>query len=239
MCIILTNFMKVDAKSSGGSERYPVDISVRQFGRLVSFQLPYIERRDGKVVYTRLEKSFDLCPLDKIDSDNSVVTISITTDSTHKINVSLTVTVKGPGVDWTETKDQKYAHRQSKSVLNILIFIFISAAFHSRATQQFILQNLRSDSLTRTNSTLTASLSRSRPRMTLTVSVLSSPSSNQPVHSIMSLPRHRSLESGAQCWTKEQLSYIHGSSPTDSSLSWLLLPWMIFVAPSDVLSMAM
>ena len=99
--------MKVDAKSSGGTERYPVDIAVRQFGRLVSFQLPYIERRDGKVVYSRLEKSFDLCPLDKIDSDHSMVTISITTDSADNINVSLTVSIKGPGVDWTKTEDQK------------------------------------------------------------------------------------------------------------------------------------
>ena len=74
----------------------------------MSFQLPYTERREGKVVYSRLEKSFDLCPLDKIDSDNSVVTISLTTDSEDDIDVSLSVTVKGPGVDWKETEDQKY-----------------------------------------------------------------------------------------------------------------------------------
>ena len=92
---------KVEAKSSGCSDGYPVDFSVRQFKRLVSFQLPYIEQRDGKVVYSRQENSFDLCPLDRIDSENSMVTISITTGSSDNITVSLKVSIKGPGVDWT------------------------------------------------------------------------------------------------------------------------------------------
>ena len=74
----------------------------------MAFQLPYIERRDGEIVFSRLQKSFDLCPLEKIDSDDSVVTVHIDTDSVEDINISLTVRLKTPGEDWTQTEDQKY-----------------------------------------------------------------------------------------------------------------------------------
>ena len=53
------------------------------------------------------DRSIDLCPIDHIDSDNSTVSISISSDSIKKIDVSIRVRIKGRGTDWRKGKDVK------------------------------------------------------------------------------------------------------------------------------------
>ena len=121
--------------------------------------------------------------------------------------------------------------RGSKVCLNIIvlklshtyILFIVAAGYPTQVTLRSILHNQESDSLTPASSALTASLSRSTPGMTPTVSAPSSPSSNPPVHSTTSLRRRRSSECGARCWTRELSSFIPESSPLDSLSSWLLL----------------
>ena len=60
------------------------------------------------ILYSRQERSIDLCPLDHIDSENSTVTISISTFSDEEVDVDIKVRIKGRGIDWIQTTDTKY-----------------------------------------------------------------------------------------------------------------------------------
>ena len=84
-----------------------MDVTVRQFGRMIAFQLPSVEKRDGELVYSSTRRAFDLCPLDHIDSENSTVTVSISSDSIAEVEVSIRVHVKGRGIEWFHTQDAK------------------------------------------------------------------------------------------------------------------------------------
>ena len=42
------HIFQVDARSDGATERHPVDVTVRQFGRMIAFQLPSIEKNQGE-----------------------------------------------------------------------------------------------------------------------------------------------------------------------------------------------
>ena len=42
------HIFQVDARSDGATENFPVDITVRQFGRMIAFQLPSIEKSQGE-----------------------------------------------------------------------------------------------------------------------------------------------------------------------------------------------
>lgn len=103
------HIFQVDARSEDATERYPVDITVRQFGRMIAFQLPSIEKSQSEnqehILYSRQERSIDLCPLDHIDSENSTVTISISTFSDKEVDVDIKVRIKGRGIDWIQTTD--------------------------------------------------------------------------------------------------------------------------------------
>ena len=101
-------FFQINAEAPRASERFPVDITVRQFGRMIAFQLPTIERREGELVYSSTEKALDLCPLDHIETENSTVTVSISSDSIAEVEVSIRVRVKGRGIEWRQTEDSKY-----------------------------------------------------------------------------------------------------------------------------------
>lgn len=124
----------MDARSDEATERYPVDIHVRQFGRMIAFQLPSREKSQGwhqvehfrtnirsmlwnfnlfqeDIVYSRHERSMDLCPLNDLNNritGNSTVTISISTYSKKEVDVSIKVRIKERGIDWSKNKDKKY-----------------------------------------------------------------------------------------------------------------------------------
>ena len=60
------------------------------------------------ILYSRQERSIDLCPLDHIDSENSTVAISISTFSEEEVDINIKVRIKGRGIDWIQTRDNKY-----------------------------------------------------------------------------------------------------------------------------------
>ena len=105
--LIFKESFQINAEAPGASERFPVDITVRQFGRMIAFQLPSVEKREGELVYSSTRRALDLCPLDHIDSENSTVTVSISSDSVTEVQVSIRVRVKGRGIEWFRTQDSK------------------------------------------------------------------------------------------------------------------------------------
>ena len=84
-----------------------MDVTVRQFGRMIAFQLPSVEKKEGELVHSSTRRAFDLCPLDHIDSENSTVTVSISSISVTDVDVSIRVRVKGRGIEWSRTQDDK------------------------------------------------------------------------------------------------------------------------------------
>ena len=57
--------LQVYTNSSAATERDPVDIMVRQFGRMIAFQLPTVQRRGdtGHLVHSSQQRSIgDLSP---------------------------------------------------------------------------------------------------------------------------------------------------------------------------------
>ena len=41
-------FHQVNVKSEGSEERFPIDVTVRQVGRLSAFQIPTVVRKGGR-----------------------------------------------------------------------------------------------------------------------------------------------------------------------------------------------
>ena len=56
------HIFQVDARSEDATERYPVDITVRQFGRMIAFQLPSIEKSqsENQVGSTNIKELIEL-----------------------------------------------------------------------------------------------------------------------------------------------------------------------------------
>ena len=50
---LLLNIKKVNAESTDAEELFPVDITIKQFHRMKTFQLPTVERRGEKSVIRR------------------------------------------------------------------------------------------------------------------------------------------------------------------------------------------
>ena len=74
--------LQVYTNSSAATERDPVDIMVRQFGRMIAFQLPTVQRRGdtGHLVHSSQQRSIgdlDLqsCTCNTIRNDMSITLI--------------------------------------------------------------------------------------------------------------------------------------------------------------------
>ena len=92
------------------------------------------------ILYSRQERSIDLCPLDHIDSENSTVTISISTFSEEEVDINIKVRIKGRGIDWIQTRDNKYwLHIQIQLFRNDENYL-ISVEFLTQVTQAFTQQ---------------------------------------------------------------------------------------------------
>ena len=46
------HIFQVDARSEEATKENSVDITVRQYGRMIAFQLPTIERNQGEIIYS-------------------------------------------------------------------------------------------------------------------------------------------------------------------------------------------
>jgi len=114
------HIFQVNAESVDAEEMFPVDITIKQFHRMITFQLPTVERRDDKLVYSSNEKSVDFCPIEDIDA-NSTVTVSLSTQSRVPVDVTIRVLIKGRSSDWKESKDQNGVAYLSKTTIKPVI----------------------------------------------------------------------------------------------------------------------
>eukprot|EP00092_Neocalanus_flemingeri_P009052 GFUD01009743.1.p1 GENE.GFUD01009743.1~~GFUD01009743.1.p1 ORF type:complete len:730 (+),score=141.45 GFUD01009743.1:101-2290(+) len=114
------HIFQVNAESANAEERYPVDITIKQFRRMITFQLPTIERRGEQLIYSSNERSVDFCPIEDIDA-NSTVTVSISTESRVPVDVMIRVLIKGRNSDWKKSEDQNGLAYLSKTTIKPVI----------------------------------------------------------------------------------------------------------------------
>jgi len=114
------NIFQVNVESLEANEEFPVDITIKQFHRMITFQLPTVERKAQKLVYSSNERSVDFCPIEHIDS-NSTVTVSMSTQSKAPVDVTIRVLLKGRSADWKQTEDQNGVAYLSKTTIKPVI----------------------------------------------------------------------------------------------------------------------
>jgi len=100
------HIFQVNVKSPEADEKFPVDLTIRQFRQMKTFQLPSVEREGNRVVYNSNERSVDFCPIASIDS-NSTVLVSISTSSPSSVPVTIRVLIKGKNADWKRGKTDR------------------------------------------------------------------------------------------------------------------------------------
>jgi len=114
------HIFQVNVNSEDADERFPVDITIRQMRRMISFQLPTVERRGDQLMYSSSERSVDFCPVEDIDT-NSTVMVSISTQSTDPVEVRVRVLIKGRNADWKKSEDQNGIVYLSKTTIKPVI----------------------------------------------------------------------------------------------------------------------
>jgi len=100
------HIFQVNVKSPEADEKFPVDLTIRQFRQMKTFQLPSVEREGNRVVYNSNERSVDFCPIADIDS-NSTVLVSISTSSPSSVPVTIRVLIKGKNADWKKRENDR------------------------------------------------------------------------------------------------------------------------------------
>jgi len=114
------HIFQVNANSIDAEEGSPVDFTIKQFHRMITFQLPTVERRAERMVYSSNERSVDFCPIEDIDA-NSTVTVSISTESKTPVEVFIRVLIKGRNSDWKKSQDQNGDVFLSKTTIKPVI----------------------------------------------------------------------------------------------------------------------
>lgn len=114
------HIFQVNAESGEAEERFPVDFTIKQFHRLITFQLPTVERRGERLIYSSNERSVDFCPIEDIDA-NSTVMVSISTTSKVPVDVTVRVLIKGRNSDWKQSEDQNGVVYLSKTTIKPVI----------------------------------------------------------------------------------------------------------------------
>jgi len=99
-----THIFQVNAASIDANEQHPVDVTVRQFSRIINFRLPHTERDSVRLLYQSQRKSVDFCPVERVDG-NSTVIMSLTTSSRSPVTVTVRVLIKGKQADWVRMDD--------------------------------------------------------------------------------------------------------------------------------------
>jgi len=114
------HIFQVNAESEDAEELFPVDVTIKQFHRMITFQLPTVERKGEKLVYRSNERSVDFCPIEDIDA-NSTVTVSMSTQSRIPVDVTIRVLIKGRNSDWKESEDQNGVMYLSQTTIKPVI----------------------------------------------------------------------------------------------------------------------
>jgi len=106
----------VNAKSLQADELFPVNITIKQLDRVVNYQLPTVERRGEKLAYKSHKRSVNVCLQEKNNS-SPTMTISMATQSTIPVVVTIQVLVTDWNSDWNKTDNEDGVDYSSQTII--------------------------------------------------------------------------------------------------------------------------
>jgi len=99
------HIFQVNAGSLDAEVSHPVEISVRQFRRVINFQLPAVVREEDRLIYKSTYKSVDFCPVSEL-SGNTTVLMTLSSSSSTPVSVNVRVFIKGKSAEWKRTRSE-------------------------------------------------------------------------------------------------------------------------------------
>merc|ERR1719186_2400655 len=98
-----SKILQVNMYSNDSTSKFPIDVTIRQFRRTVSYRLPDTRRNEqGNISYSSEKRSVDFCAVKNLKK-NMTITASISTASEVPVTLYIKAFIKGKQAEWNLT----------------------------------------------------------------------------------------------------------------------------------------